>query len=102
MSDTITNIRVFPVTGHDTVRANVYFTVAGFVTIKGTVMNGKNGLFVSLPGRSYMDSEGAKQWASDVKPISKEANAAISSAVLTAYQADTNGASTPQEDEIPF
>ena len=102
---TISNVRVFPVNGHKTVRANVFFTVGDCVAIKATVMNGKNGLFVSFPGRSYEDAEGKKQWASDVKPVSKEANSALTNAILTAYQESQNGSATagsPAPSNIPF
>jgi DNA-binding cell septation regulator SpoVG len=112
MSDTISNIKVFPVTGNKTIRGNVYFTVGNTVTVKGTVMDGKNGLFVSLPGRTYTDkTTGEQKWADDVKFITKEVGNAVQKTLLAAYNAQVSGGNvtpskttttTTKNSDIPF
>ena len=107
----ISNIKVFPVAGQDKIKGNVYFTVGNTVTVKGTIMNGSNGLFVSLPGRSYIDKEGAKKWADDVKFV-KEVADSVQGQLIAAYEAQVNGgnvtatkSTAPKQknaDQIPF
>lgn len=111
-TDLITNIKVFTAPeGAGKVKANVYFTVASFLTIKGTVIDGANGLFVSLPGRKY-ESNGETKWASDVKTVNKEATQKLQAEILAAYNSfisnesastgNGDATATAGSDTIPF
>lgn len=105
MSDVISNVKVFPVDNKNApaVKANVYFTVSGLLNVKAAIMDGKNGLFVSLPGRWGKNAEGEKTWYSDVKTASKQATASLNDAILAAYREEVG--TTPSAggtDDIPF
>lgn len=111
-SPAITNIKVFPVSGSKTVKGNVYFTVGGTVTVKGTVLAGKTGDFVSLPGRKYKAADGTEKWADDVKFVNRQVSEAAQKLILAEYNkvVKTGGAPTGKTstgaktkgDEIPF
>ena len=74
-------------------RAFCDVTLGQTVLVKGLrVVDGKNGLFVSMPREQGKDGN----WYDTVIPLSKEARQQISEAVLTAYQAQGE-ASVEQE-----
>lgn len=50
------------------------------------VVEGKNGLFVSMPQRQYTDESGATKYTNIYNPITKEARDELMSAVLGAYE----------------
>lgn len=63
-------------------RAFADIEVNGFLLIKGVrVMNGKNGLFVSMPRQKGKDNK----WYETVRPLTPEAKAHVASVVLSAY-----------------
>lgn len=69
--------------GEGTGRAFCDVAVAEAVLIKGIkVVEGKNGLFVSMPRQQGKDGG----WYDTVVPLSKEVRQQISEAVLSAYQ----------------
>ncbi len=49
------------------------------------IVDGKNGLFASLPKRKYIDEHNATQYKEICSPITREARDAINDKVLTAY-----------------
>ena len=57
--------------------------VAGLLLVKGVqVMDGKNGLFVSMPRKKGKDNK----WYETVRTMTDQIREAISSAVLTVYE----------------
>ena len=50
-----------------------------------TILEGKNGLFVSMPQTKGKDSDGKERWFDIVFPTSKDGRQAITDAVLEAY-----------------
>ncbi len=50
-----------------------------------TILEGKNGLFVSMPQTKGKDAEGKERWFDVCFPTSKEGRQAITDAVLEAY-----------------
>jgi len=70
--------------GEGTARAFCDLSISGSLLIKGIrVVEGKNGLFVSMPRQQGKDGK----WYSTVMPLTEEAKQQISEAVLNAYQA---------------
>ena len=69
------------------------------------IVDGKNGLFASLPKRKYIDEHNAAQYKEICSPITKEARDAINDKVLAAYHQkleETQGESNvevPEENE---
>lgn len=57
-----------------------------FVVHGLTVINGREGLFVSMPQQSYVDSEGEKKYSDTAFPLSKDLRDSITSAVIKAYR----------------
>lgn len=57
-----------------------------FVVKNLKVIEGKNGLFVSMPQEKY-DKEGEAKWNDTAYPISKEARDEIQGLVIKAYEA---------------
>lgn len=73
-------------------RAFADIEVNDSILIKGLqVMNGKNGIFVSMPRQKGKDS----RWYETVRTLNAETKDKIADAVLTAYQIS----SAPQEDD---
>jgi DNA-binding cell septation regulator SpoVG len=107
----ITNIKVYPVNGNKSVKANVTFVVGGVLSVKGAILASEKGDFVSLPGAyKYTDKEtGAEKWANPVKFISREVGDAAQKLLLSEYNSQVKGGSTKtgtktatKSDEIPF
>lgn len=77
--------------GEGTARAFCDLAVGELLLIKGIrVVQGKKGLFVSLPREQGKDG----QWYGTVIPLSPEAHQQISEVVLAAYQ---SGAQVPAQ-----
>ena len=51
-----------------------------------SIINGREGLFVSMPQQSYVDSEGEKKYSDTAFPLSKDLRDSISSVVIKAYR----------------
>ncbi len=57
-----------------------------FVVHGLSIINGREGLFVSMPQQSYVDSEGEKKYSDTAFPLSKDLRDSISSVVIKAYR----------------
>lgn len=57
-----------------------------FVVHGLSIINGREGLFVSMPQQSYIDSEGEKKYSDTAFPLSKDLRDSISSVVIKAYR----------------
>ena len=57
-----------------------------------SVMEGKNGLFVSMPQQKGKDADGKDKWFDICFPISKEGRQAITDAVIEAYNKEVGQA----------
>ena len=78
----ITVKRIFKIENNDTLKAFVDIAVNDVFLIKGLrVVDGKNGLFVSMPQTLAKDDK----WYSSVYPLTKEAREEIQEIILTAY-----------------
>ena len=76
--------RINRVEGTSATRAYCDVALGGAFLIKGlTVVNGKNGLFVSMPREQSKNG----QWYDTVVPLSKEAREHLSQVVLEAFEA---------------
>lgn len=74
--------RINRLDGQGTLRAFCDVVIAGSFLIKGIkVVEGKNGLFVSMPREQGKDGN----WYNTVAPLTPEARQRICEAVLTAY-----------------
>ena len=71
--------------GEGTLRAFCDLEIGGQFLVKGIrVVEGKNGLFVSMPQEKGKDGN----WYDTVLPLSKETRRHLSQVVLSAYQAE--------------
>lgn len=57
-----------------------------FVVHGLSIINGREGLFVSMPQQSYVVSEGEKKYSDTAFPLSKDLRDSISSVVIKAYR----------------
>ena len=74
--------RIYRFDGESKLKAFADITLAGIV-IKGfSVVNGSNGLFVSMPRHQGKDGK----WYNTVYPTTKELKEQLSEVVLTAYK----------------
>ena len=77
--------RVIRLDGNGTVKAFCDVAIAGAYLVKGVrVVEGKKGIFVSLPREQGKDG----RWYDTVAPLTKEAKAQLSDTVLRAYQSN--------------
>jgi stage V sporulation protein G len=77
--------RITKLNGDGAIKAFCDLDIAGSFLIKGfKVVDGKKGLFVSMPREQGKNG----QWYDTVAPLTKEAREQLSEAVLKAYQAD--------------
>ncbi|MBI3616166.1 MAG: septation protein SpoVG family protein [Candidatus Omnitrophica bacterium] len=77
--------RINRLNGDGTLKAFCDVTVAELFLIKGVrVVEGKKGLFVSMPQERGKDGN----WYDTVIPLTKEARQQVSETVLSAYQSD--------------
>jgi len=77
--------RIFKLENSESLKAFVDICINDVLEIKGLrVMDGKNGLFVSMPRQKSKDN----RWFDRVKCLSKELYEHISDEVLTSYKAE--------------
>ena len=77
--------RINRMDGEGTLRAFCDLEIAGSFLVKGIrVVEGKNGLFVSMPQERGKDGN----WYDTVLPLAKEVRQQVSEVVLSAYQAE--------------
>lgn len=105
------NIEIWPSKDpKGTVKARGRVTVADAVNINISVMDSKNGLFVSLPSHKGKDKEGKDKWYSDVFIEDKKLYSELNEKVLAAYKSKVGNnlsqgeAAGPdnQDNNIPF
>lgn len=78
--------RITRLDGNGPLKAFFDVAIAGAFLIKGVkVVEGKNGLFVSMPREQGKNG----QWYETVVPLTKEARDQISQVVLEAYQSES-------------
>lgn len=76
---------------NNAVRAFASVTFDDALVVTGlTIMEGKNGLFVSMPQTKGKDADGKDKWFDICFPISKEGRQAITDAVLEAYEKEAS------------
>lgn len=81
--------RINRLDGEGTARAFCDVAIAESFLVKGIkVVEGKKGLFVSMPREQGKDG----QWYDTVVPLTKEARQRLSEAVLKSYHSDTESA----------
>lgn len=78
----------------------VLFTVDDTVTIRGTIVDGKNGLFVALPQTQY-EKDGEKKYIDEVTFVNKEVSAEVQKIVLNAFKTQQVGGSTSTPTATP-
>ena len=89
-------------------RAYASVNVAGAVAIHGIrVIDSRKGLFVSMPNRSYKDSNGNTQYSDIAHAVTKEVREAINKHVLEAYnqalaESQNDGFTEIEDDDLPF
>lgn len=66
------------------------------------VVEGKNGLFVSLPQRSYENKEGKQVYKDIVSCTNDDVKGAISKCVLGSYELALEEAKEDNNQEVPF
>ncbi len=76
------------ITGDSKLKALADVKIAECVIVKGfSVMDGKNGIFVSMPRK--VGKEG--QWADTLTPLSEDFKQELQDKVLEAYDKETDG-----------
>ena len=84
-NELFTNIKVFK-RDAGKVRGNGSFIVAGAVEVQFTIVEGKNGLFASLPQEKYTDKDGNIKYAQKVRISDKDTFNGLQAAILKAYE----------------
>jgi len=80
---TIDVARVHKVEGNSSLKAFADIVIGGSFLIKGMkIVEGKNGLFVSMPSELGKDGK----WYNNVMPITREAREALSETLMEAYE----------------
>ena len=75
-------VRLYRLDGESKIKAFADVSIGSFI-IKGLkVLDGKNGLFLSMPREKSKDGK----WYDTVFPVTKEARQSLSDLVLEAYQ----------------
>lgn len=95
----ITEVRLNP-SGHETVKANGTFTIGGSIAVRFTIINGRNGLFVSLPRQESKKEKG--KWFDDVFPINKDARTELNNILLAEYEKALKQGPAPTPSPTPF
>ena len=97
------------INGEGSTMAYASVTVSNAVAIHGIrVVNSRNGLFVSMPSRSYKDSNGNTKYNDIAHAVTKEAHEAINSKVLEAYSQalaqtrETDFTPMSDDEDLPF
>jgi stage V sporulation protein G len=79
--------RIYKLANNQSLKAFADISVNDALLIKSIrVVNGKNGLFVSMPQEQSKD----KKWYDSVRCLTKEIREQIMEAVLAAYEAENN------------
>ena len=103
--DLISDIRIWPTKNNSSVKANGSMVVAGAFVVKFALMEGKEGLFVSLPSEKYV-KDGETKYTDKVWILKNEVRADVNKLVIAAYnnkiQASTEdqGSHTPADQTV--
>lgn len=98
----ITNIKVYPTKGDGNTKAFGRFTIAEVVGISFSIVDSKNGLFVSLPSHKGKDKDtGADKYYKDVFIDDKTVYADMQKQCVAAYNKTVGDTSTSDQDEAP-
>ena len=77
------------INGDGSLRAFADVKIAGSLVVKGfSVMQGKNGIFVSMPKKASKDG----RWFNILETTDEQLERALKDKVLEAYDRETNGA----------
>ena len=106
MNDVISGIKVFKTkTANSTFVGRGEVTLAGVVLIKYSVVNGKNGLFVSLPSRSFKGADGDTKYENQVivgADLYKELQTAILKEFEKLDKIEEKSSDKSESDNLPF
>lgn len=107
----ITSVKVWPIQGKSTIKANCKVVLDEKFAFSATVRQGDKGLWIALPRHSY-EKDGETKWFDDVACISKEARQELTNSVISAYnqevgngptdQGDASGPDNQNKESIPF
>lgn len=86
---------------HPVVKASGSVLVSGTVEVKFTLMNGKSGLFVSLPSREYKNKENEKKYEQQVIFPDKNVQMELQKLVISEYNSGSEK-SESAGDGTPF
>lgn len=82
----------------DNVKGFASITLDGCMLLSGMkIMNGKNGLFVTMPQQKYKDT-----WKDIFFPITKEFRQQLQDAILKEYNGQALPETMDEDDELPF
>ncbi len=88
--------------GNTSLKASATVYLAGCFAIHDVkVIEGKNGLFVSMPNKSYVDKQGATKYKDICHATTAEMQKKISDAVIDAYRGIGNSPAPAPEIEPP-
>lgn len=102
----VTNIKVFPTKGDGNTKAYGRFTVAECFNINFSLVESKNGLFVSLPSHKGKDKDGKDKWYKDVFVEDTTVLAELNKKLVAAYEQEVGGGSQgsspePSNQDVP-
>jgi len=102
MSKLVGAIKVFKNNGNNaTFVGRGEVVIAEAVTVKFTVVNGKKGLFVSLPSRSYKDKEGNTKYENQIV-VSEDLYKELQTAIIKEFNSLESKPEPTQNDGLPF
>ena len=100
------NVRINSLRNDDThIKGYASANIGGAFAVHNiSIIEGKNGLFMSMPQRSYQDENGEKKYADIFHAVTKEAYDALNNKVMEAYkeaqsQSEAQEASEEQDFE---
>ena len=81
------SVRINSLRNDDThIKAYASANIGGAFAVHGiSVIEGKNGLFMSMPQRSYTDENGEKKYSDIFHAVTKDAYDALNDKVISAY-----------------
>lgn len=84
----ITDVRIRRIDNDTTLKGEAAVTIGGDLAIHGIkIVEGKNGLFLSMPNRKGKDKDGNDKYFDIVHPTTSEARKQINDMVLNAFKA---------------
>ena len=98
---TITECKIFPINGEGSTKAIVSITIDECFVVTGIkIMEGRNGLFVSMPSRKTKDGD----YKDICFPITKDTRESIQEIVLGEYRGAEPEFVEPEDDDelLPF